>query len=150
MRISEVAKAADVGVETVRFYERRGLIEQPKKPVNGGFRFYPEQVAVEIRFIRQAQELGFSLGEIEDLLSLKSEPDTDCSEIRHRALSKREDVDIKIKRLRRIRGTLTKLIDACPGEGALESCSIIDAMGPNERAAAEPKRINGKRRNRSS
>ena len=78
MRISEVASCAGVGVETVRFYERKGLIQQPVKPAEGGFRSYPEQVAVQIRFIRQAQELGFSLSEIEDLLSLKSErPDWD-------------------------------------------------------------------------
>lgn len=143
MRISELAKVADVGVETVRFYERRGLIAQPIKPADGGFRSYPERVAVQIRFIRQAQELGFSLGEIEDLLSLKSEPDTDCSEIRHRALSKRDDVDLKIKRLRRIRATLTKLIDACPGKGALVSCSIIEALEPNGRAEVKPNRANG-------
>lgn len=147
MRISEVAKAASVGVETVRFYERRGLIEQPLKPVNGGFRSYGETVVLQIRFIREAQELGFSLGEIEDLLTLKSEPDTDCSEIRLRALTKRDDVDFKIKRLRQIRATLTKLIDACPGKGALEFCSIIEAMEPNGRTDAEPERTNGKRRN---
>lgn len=150
VRISEVARAAQVGVETVRFYERRGLITQPVRPADGGLRSYPEQVAVQIRFIRQAQELGFSLGEIEDLLSLKSEPDTDCSEIRRCALDKREDVDLKIKRLRRLRGTLTKLIDACPGEGALDSCSIIDAMGPPEHTDSKPNGTNGKRRNGKS
>lgn len=147
MRISEVAKAADVGVETVRFYERRGLIRQPMRPANGGFRSYPETVVLQIRFIREAQELGFSLGEIEDLLSLRSEPDTDCGKIRLRALAKRDDVDFKIKRLRRIRATLTKLIDACPGKGALEYCSIIEAMEPSARVDAEPGRTNGKRRN---
>ena len=150
MRISEIAKAAHVGVETVRFYERRGLIPQPPRPVDGGFRSYPEQVAVRIRFIRQAQDLGFSLGEIEELLSLKSEPDADCSEVRRRALNKREDVDIKIRNLRRIRKTLTRLIDACPGEGALETCSIIDAMEPKECCCAEPGRTKGKRGNGKS
>jgi len=147
VRISEVARAADVGVETVRFYERRGLIRQPIKPANGGFRSYPESVMMQIRFIRQAQELGFSLGEIEDLLSLKSEPDTDCSDIRQRALSKREDVDLKIKRLRQIRNTLTKLIDACPGKGALEFCSILSAMEPPEHTDSKPEGTKRKRRN---
>ena len=150
MRISEVASCAGVGVETVRFYERKGLIQQPVKPAVGGFRSYPEQVAVQIRFIRQAQELGFSLSEIEDLLSLKSEPDTDCSDIRRRALAKREDVNIKLRRLRRIRKTLTKLIDACPGKGALEFCSIIDAMTPRPHASPDPNPTNGKRRNGGS
>jgi MerR family mercuric resistance operon transcriptional regulator len=150
LRISEVAKAADVGVEPVRFYARKGLIAQPVRPADGGFRSYPEQVAVQIRFIRQAQELGFSLVEIEDLLSLKSEPDTDCSEVRRRALSKRDDVNLKIKRLRQIHSTLTKLIDACPGKGALESCSIIEALEPNLCPADDPKRTNGKQRYGSS
>jgi len=147
VRISEVARVADVGVETVRFYERRGLIRQPIKPANGGYRSYPESVMMQIRFIRQAQELGFSLGEIEDLLSLKSEPDTDCSDIRQRALSKREDVDLKIKRLRQIRNTLTKLIDACPGKGALEFCSILSAMEPPEHTDYKPEGTKRKRRN---
>ncbi len=62
MRISEVARYADVGVETVRFYERRRLIRQPVRPADGGFRSYPLEVATQIRFIRQAQKLGFSLG----------------------------------------------------------------------------------------
>ena len=147
MRISEVAKAAGVGVETVRFYERRGLIEQPMKPVNGGLRSYPESAVMRISFIRQAQELGFSLGEIEELLSLKSEPDADCSDIRRRALNKRDDVDLKIKRLRQIRASLTALIDACPGEGALEFCSIIEAMEPRERNASGPDGTQANRRN---
>ncbi len=150
MRISEVARAADVGVETVRFYERRGLIHQPKKPANGGYRSYPESVMMQIRFIRQAQELGFSLGEIEDLLSLKSEPDTDCSDIRQRALSKREDVDLKINKLRHIRTSLTNLIDACPGKGALEFCSILGTMEPPGHTGSQPERTNGIRRNGTS
>jgi len=150
VRISEVAKAAHVGIETVRFYERRGLIPQPVRPADGGFRSYPEQVTLQIRFIRQAQELGFSLGEIKELLSLKSIPDADCSEVRRRALSKRDDVDFKIKRLRRIRKTLTKLIDACPGEGALGSCSIIDAMGSNVTGITKHKHNSVKRRNGKS
>lgn len=147
MRISEVAKLADVGVETVRFYERKGLIRQPIKPANGGFRSYPEKVAAEIRLIRQAQELGFSLGEIEELLSLKADPDSDCSNIRRRAQSKRAEVDLKIKRLRQIRATLTKLIDACPGEGALEFCSILEAMEPRRRPTSGSEGTKQKRRN---
>ena len=72
MTISKVARKANVGVETVRFYERRGLIEQPPKPKSGGFRIYPEEAVARIRFIRQAQELGFSLRAIEELSPFES------------------------------------------------------------------------------
>jgi len=79
MRISDAAKAAGVGVETIRFYERKGLVAQPKKPIlGGGFRSYSRETVERIRFIRQAQEIGFSLKEIKELLSLRVDPDADC------------------------------------------------------------------------
>jgi len=128
MRISEIAKATDVGVETIRFYERKGLISQPVRPVGGGFRAYPQDAIRRIRFIREAQDLGFSLGEIDELLSLKSDPGTDCSSIRERALKKRDEVNGKIKKLKALHKTLTALIDACPGRGAVTFCSILNTL----------------------
>ena len=80
--ISKAAKNAGVGVETIRFYERKGLIEQPPKPFGPGFREYPEEVVRRIRFIRQAQDIGFSLREIAELLSLRADPSADCSDVR--------------------------------------------------------------------
>ncbi len=74
LTISKAAKNAGVGVETIRFYERKGLIEQPPKPLDNGFRVYPEETVQRVRFIRQAQEIGFSLREIEELLSLRADP----------------------------------------------------------------------------
>ena len=127
MTISRAAREAGVGVETVRFYERKGLIVQPKRP-DRGFRIYPEDAVQRIRFIRQAQELGFSLREIGDLLGLRTDPGTDCADIRERAVAKLDDVENKIEKLQCIRGALKKLIAACPGEGALTSCSIIEAI----------------------
>lgn len=142
MRIGELAKAANVGVETVRFYERKGLIQQPLRPSDGGFRTYPRKATSRIRFIRQAQDLGFSLREIEDLLSLRADPQTDCGDVKHRAQQKRDDVDDKIAQLQRIRLPLTKLIEACPGKGGLEICSIMDSL---DTPIAEPqKQPNGK------
>lgn len=129
MRIGEVAKAAGVGVETVRFYERKGLIEQPPKPGWGsGFRSYPERTVEQIRFIRQAQEIGFSLKEARELLSLRINPDADCADVRGHAAEKLKEVKRKIKYLGGIRKSLEVLIDDCPGEGALGSCSIIAAL----------------------
>jgi MerR family transcriptional regulator, copper efflux regulator len=88
MTISKAARAAGVGVETVRFYERRRLIARPAKPPDGGFRRYPPETIERIRFVRQAQGLGFSLREIGELLSLRADPSTDCGQVRERAVAK--------------------------------------------------------------
>ncbi len=128
MTISKAARAAGVGIETIRFYERNGLIEQPPKPAFGGFRVYPAETVRRVRFIRQGQDLGFSLREIEELLSLRADPAADCSDVRERATAKREEVDRKIAHLERIRGALEELIAACPGRGALRVCSILGAL----------------------
>ncbi len=128
MTIGKTAHKAGVGVETVRFYERSGLIEQPAKPAFGGFRVYPAETVRRIRFIRQAQELGFSLREIDELLSLRADPSTDCSDVRERARARLDDVNRKIARLDRIRWALDELIAACPGRGAVRSCSILEAL----------------------
>lgn len=143
MTISRAAERAGVGVETIRFYERRGLIAQPLRPRTGGYRFYDEEVIERIRFIRQAQELGFSLREIAELLSLRADPGADCGDVRTQAISKREEVDRKIAQLQHIRGALDELIAACPGGGALGACSIIDAMAGRQPTKAP--RSSGKR-----
>ncbi len=134
LTIGSVARTAGVGIETVRFYERRGLIDQPRKPACG-YRDYPGETVARIRFIRQAQELGFSLGEIEELLSLQADPTADCADVREQAAAKLEDVLGKIARLERIRGARAERIAACPGRGpVLETCSIMDALvGPGRR-----------------
>ena len=128
MTISKTAEKAGVGVETIRFYERKGLIEQPPKPLGGGYRTYPEEVVAHIRFVRQAQEIGFSLREITELLSLRADPSADCSEVREQATMKLVEVNRKITQLEEIRGALKDLISACPGRGALRACSIMDAL----------------------
>ena len=128
LTISKAATKAGVGVETVRFYERKGLIEQPPKPLDTGFRVYPEETVQRVRFIRQAQEIGFSLREIEDLLSLRADPSADCSDVRERAAAKLEEVERKMEQLGRIRSALNELIAACPGRGALRVCSIMESL----------------------
>lgn len=128
LTIGRAAERAGVGVETIRFYERRGLIEQPQKPRHGGYRFYDDATVERIRFIRQAQDLGFSLRQIAELLSLRADPTADCSDVRMRAVSKREEVDRKIAQLRHIGAALDELIATCPGGGALRACTIIDAL----------------------
>ncbi len=128
MTIGPAARQAGVGVETIRFYERRGLIEQPAKPVGSGFRVYPEETVQRIRFIREAQEIGFSLRQIDELLSLRADPAADSSDVRERAIDKRDEVEQKIAHLERIHAALEELISACPGKGALRQCSIMEAL----------------------
>lgn len=128
MRISEAARSAGVGVETVRFYERKGLIDQPAKPAYGGFRVYPGETVERIRFIRQAQEIGFSLREVKDLLSLRVDPQADCAQVRARARAKLKEIDRKIASLRTMKRALAALIETCPGKGAIGECSIIEAL----------------------
>ncbi len=145
LTISKVANKAGVGVETVRFYHRKGLIKQPSKPASGGFRVYPLETANRIRFIRQAQELGFSLREVKELLALRANPSSDCAEVRNQAQIKRDEVNRKIGQLKRMRTALDQLIAACPGKGGLQTCSILDAMMATE--SQTPTKKKGKKVN---
>lgn len=132
LTIGEVARRAGVGVETIRFYERRALLTQPLKPQDGGFRAYPAAAVERVCFIRQAQTLGFSLREIQELLALKADPHADCAEVREQAQAKLGDVERKIAQLNRMRAALTSLVAACPGQGGLDGCSIMDALARTE------------------
>ena len=127
--ISRAAREAGVGVETIRFYERKGLVAQPLKPMDGGYRIYPAETVDRIRFIRQAQALGFSLKEIDDLLSLRADPDAECEDVRKRAAAKLEEVVRKTAQLRAIQDALEELIRICPRRGpAARSCTILEAL----------------------
>jgi MerR family mercuric resistance operon transcriptional regulator len=131
LTIGRAAKAAGVRIATIRFYERRGLIAQPRKP-ESGYRTYPPETVSRIRFIRQAQDIEFSLAETAELLSLHARPDSDCANIRECAQAKRAEVERKIGQLVRIRAALDDLIAACPGKRALRTCSILSALSEGE------------------
>jgi DNA-binding transcriptional MerR regulator len=137
MTIGAAARQSGVGVETIRFYERKGLIARPPKPPGAGRRLYRPETVERVRFIRQAQQLGFALREIQELLSLQANPAADCSEVRRRALEKIEQVNARIAQLAEIRSALIKLLAACPGSGALGACSILEALRVPEPAGAE-------------
>ena len=126
--IGRAAKQAGIGVETIRFYERIRLIAQPPKPAAGGFRDYPAATLSQIHFIREAQDLGFSLEEISDLMSLRADPKANCAQVQRRAEAKLAEVEDKIERLQGIGQALGRLIEACPGKGALGACSIIETL----------------------
>lgn len=128
MTISQAARAAGVKVETVRYYERRGLIARPPKPVDGGFRRYATSTVRCIHFIKDAQSIGFSLAEISKLLSLRVQPDATCRDVRRLAEQKRVEVQERLTQLQRIADVLDELIETCPGDANLGACSILEAL----------------------
>src|SRR5712692_2552920 len=109
LTIGRAARAAGVGVETIRFYERQGLIDQPPRP-QAGVRRYSDEVLSRVRFIKKAQQLGFTLREIHELLALRADPAADCSDLREQATTKLEDVRHKIEQLQQIAAALETLI----------------------------------------
>jgi len=127
LTIGKVARLAGVGVETIRFYEREGLIEEPPRR-ESGYRQYPEDTVHRLRFIRRAKELGFTLKEIKELLALRIEPETTCEDIRRRAEAKIGDIEEKIRTLNKMKGALKKLTLACKGRGPVSACPILEAM----------------------
>lgn len=142
MTIGRAAKAAGVRIATIRFYERRGLIAQPPKP-ESGYRIYPSGTVTRIHFIREAQEIGFSLAEVAELLALRADPQADCADVRGRAIEKRAEVQAKLAQLSRMQDALDELIASCPGGGDVKACTILDAMqrdpaGADTAASATP------------
>jgi MerR family mercuric resistance operon transcriptional regulator len=131
LTIGQVARSAEVGIETVRFYERQGLLEEPARK-QSGYRQYGEDVVARLRFIRRAKELGFSLKEIKELLALRVDPTTTCAEVRSKATAKIADVEQKIEALQRIRNALVKLTAICRGRGPTGECPILDALDKEE------------------
>lgn len=127
MTRGEVADRAGVNRETVRYYEQRGLIPEPPR-TDGDYRTYTEDYVERIRFIKRAQELGFTLNEIEELLTLRVDPEMDCGAVKQRAEAKIADVEAKIHDLERIRAALASLATACSGHGPTSDCPILEAM----------------------
>jgi MerR family mercuric resistance operon transcriptional regulator len=141
LTIGKAAHEAGVNIETVRFYERRRLIERP--PKGEGYRVYSRDHVARIRFVKEAQQIGFSLAEIKELLALRADPNADCSAVQQQAIAKQQEVRRKIEQLREIDAALETLIAACPGQGALQCCSIIDALNhrpkvPTQAVASQP------------
>ncbi|MEW6351070.1 MAG: heavy metal-responsive transcriptional regulator [Thermodesulfobacteriota bacterium] len=127
LTIGKVARLSGVGIETVRFYERNGLIPPPGRSASG-YRRYSEDTVARIRFVRRAKELGFTLKEIKELLSLRLQPDVGCGEIRGRAEAKIADIEEKIRTLESMKAALVTLTGTCRGEGPVSECPILDAL----------------------
>jgi len=124
--ISKLANELGINIETVRFYERRGMIEQPLKP-DLGYRHYPNETVNRIRFIKRAQELGFTLEEIANLLSLEDRP---CSQVQELAEHKLGAVRDKMADLRRLETALNTLLLQCHSNQDDSHCPIIDSLQP--------------------
>lgn len=130
LTIGQLAAKADVNVETIRFYERKGIVPQPPRR-ESGYRSYPDEMVGTIRFIKHAQELGFSLRETKELLDLRHEQTASCRNVRERAQAKLTDVEAKIASLQRIRNELAHLIVSCDQDGPTESCPILKSINQN-------------------
>jgi len=127
LTIGAVAKQAQVRIETLRYYERMGLVTPP--PRNGAnYRLYPEETVRRVQCIKRAQQLGFSLKEIVELLALRATPETPCADIRTRALAKIETIEEKLRALRAMKHALAQLVEECTGQGEMTDCPILASL----------------------
>ncbi len=127
MTIGQVARQAGVGVETIRFYERKGLIDEPRRR-DSGYRQYSQDVVKRILFIKRAKELGFSLKETKELLTLRVDPESTCADVKRQTEAKIADVERKIEDLLRMKQALVKVVGLCSGQGSLSACPILDVL----------------------
>jgi MerR family mercuric resistance operon transcriptional regulator len=131
LSIGQVARRAGVGVETVRYYEREGLLEEPPRRASG-YRQYSEEVVKRIGFIKRAKELGFSLKEIIELLLLRVDAQTSCDEVKQRTEAKIAEVERKVAELQRMRQALLQVHSLCTGPGPTGRCPMLEALDQQE------------------
>lgn len=139
MRIGQLARRAGVGVETVRFYERQGLLQEPPRR-ESGYREYSPEDLLRLRFIRQAKALGFSLPEIQELLSLQSGSDAPCHDVQRRIETKLVEIRWKIRSLERLESTLEEYAASCAARGGASECPLLAALQAPDEEAHEKRR----------
>ena len=127
LRISDVAERGGVNQQTIRFYEREGLLPEPPRQASG-YRAFPEKTIRRVRFIKRAQELGFSLAEIRELLTLRVDHQRDRAAVRAIAHNKLAQIDEKIRSLEMMKRALQHLTDRCMGHGPASECPILEAL----------------------
>ncbi len=127
LRIGEVAAQAGVNIQTLRYYERRGLLKEPERRPSG-YRIYPLETVLVVRFIKKSQDLGFTLREVEELLRLRENRSRSRAKVQAIALAKIRDIDEKTHRLRAIRKALNVLVDSCSCRGERMECPILEAL----------------------
>ena len=126
----ELAKKAEVNVETLRFYEKKGVMPKPDR-TPAGYRIYDINDLKRLTFIKKSQILGFTLSEIKDLLYLRVDTERNCSEVRKIASEKINSIQIKLEELQRIRDALSSLVELCNGKGPDSDCPILDELEKN-------------------
>lgn len=127
MKIGELSSASGLSVDTIRFYEKQGLIPAPRR-TESNYRMYDPATPRRLAFIRKARDLGFTLSEIGQLLALSEDHHAGAGDVRERALEKLHDLDHKLAEMQRMRMSLGKLVEACSGEGPGEDCPILSAL----------------------
>jgi MerR family transcriptional regulator, copper efflux regulator len=131
MKIGQVAERGGVNLQTIRYYEREGLLPAPPR-LSSGYRLFTEDTVRRVRFIKRAQELGFTLAEIRDLLTLRVDESRSSSEVRSVAEAKIADIDRKIRSLGAMKQALTHLTDRCSGHGPASECPILESIDSDE------------------
>ena len=134
LKTGEVAKKGGVNLETIRYYERRGLLPRPPR-TPAGYRTFGTDAVRRLRFVKRAQELGFSLKEVKELLALRVDARTSCAAVRKRAEAKIADIDQKLRALRVMKRALVRLTAACVGRGPVSACPILESLDHEEREA---------------
>jgi len=132
LTIGALARRAGVAIDTVRYYEREGLLPEPLRRASG-YRSYGEGTVAQLRFIRRAKTLGFTLQEIRELLALSVDRRRGVKAVKQRAQRRLADIEARIAELERVRAGLAELIEACPGHGAPEQCPILRALDGEDR-----------------
>ena len=131
LTVGKLAGEAGVNLETVRYYERTGLMPRPTR-TDSGYRQYDGEDLLRLRFIKKAQGLGFTLKEIKELLSLRVDGRTSCQKVQKLAETKVQAIESKIRDLQRMKRTLTKLLTACHSETHTTKCPILEAIASEE------------------
>lgn len=135
----QLARLCDVGPETIRFYERQGLIPEAPRS-SGGYRRFGGDAVNRLRFIRRAKSLGFSLPEISELLALQDDPGGDRARVKQITESKLDEIEAKITALESMRAALAELAEQCSGHGPVSGCPIIETLADGE-SPASPEQI---------
>lgn len=131
LKVGEVAKRAEVNLQTIRYYERRGLLSKPIRTTSN-YRIYSDDAVRRVVFIKRAQELGFTLKEIGELLCFRATPRLQCHHVRKRADVKLHNIEDKIQGLQAIRRALARLIRSCPGRAPITDCPILEALSSDK------------------
>jgi len=131
LTIGKLSKQADVSIDSIRFYERQGLLTAPDR-TESNYRIYPIEAAKQLKFIKKAQKLGFSLGEIQELLNLSHDPSASKADVKRKTTEKIADIKTRIQDLSRMLNALEQLNETCDGHGSVVRCPILKALAEGD------------------